>query len=130
MRRRSRTDPQCRELLTLRSSYRAPIVRQRLDLERVPLRERPNRELHAVGGIADEGLLASLRAYPDVPTPSVTAPVLPIVPVSFAKDGRRFDFFSTVTTLGTPQDVTVQETRIECFFPADEATERAARALT
>jgi len=32
------------------------------------------------------------------------------------------DFFSTVTTLGTPLDVTLQEIRIECFFPASEAT--------
>jgi len=34
-----------------------------------------------------------------------------------------------VTTLGTPQDITVQEIRIECFFPADAETERAARDL-
>ena len=27
-------------------------------------------------------------------------------------------------TLGTPQDVTLQELRIETFFPADEASER------
>jgi hypothetical protein len=38
-------------------------------------------------------------------------------------------FFSTVTTLGTPQDVTLQELRIECFFPADDSTEIAARKL-
>jgi len=35
-----------------------------------------------------------------------------------AADWRAFAFFSTVTTLGTPQDVTLQEVRIECFFPA------------
>jgi hypothetical protein len=40
-----------------------------------------------------------------------------------------FDYFSTVTTLGTPQDVTLQELRIECFFPMGDATERNARAL-
>ena len=39
------------------------------------------------------------------------------------------DFFSTVTTLGTPLDVTLQELRIECFFPASAETERSARAL-
>jgi hypothetical protein len=49
--------------------------------------------------------------------------------VNFAKDGQSFDFFSTVTTLGTPQDVTLQEIRIECFFPADAATENAVRRL-
>jgi hypothetical protein len=33
--------------------------------------------------------------------------------------------FSTIMTLGTPQDVTLQELRLETFFPADE--ESAAR---
>jgi hypothetical protein len=28
-----------------------------------------------------------------------------------------------VTTVGTPQDVTLQEIRVESFFPADETTE-------
>jgi hypothetical protein len=28
-------------------------------------------------------------------------------------------------TLGTPKDVTLQELRIETFFPADEASENA-----
>ena len=69
-----------------------------------------------------------MLAYPGVPASlaslDVMAPQLPIVPVRFARDGRRFGFFSTVTTLGTPQDVTLQELRIECFFPADEATDR------
>jgi hypothetical protein len=34
-----------------------------------------------------------------------------------------------VTTLGTPQDVTLQEIRIECFFPADRDTQRLAQEL-
>ena len=32
-------------------------------------------------------------------------------------------------TLGTPQDVTLQELRIETFFPVDEASERTWRSL-
>lgn len=31
-------------------------------------------------------------------------------------------FFSTIATLGTPYDITLQEIRIECLFPADEVT--------
>jgi hypothetical protein len=47
----------------------------------------------------------------------------------FRKAGQSFDFFSTATTLGTHPDVTLQEIRVECFFPADaEAGERARRA--
>jgi hypothetical protein len=38
-------------------------------------------------------------------------------------------YFSTVTTLGTPQDVTLQELRSECLFPADAETRAAAQAL-
>jgi len=90
----------------------------------------------AVGGGGDaraERLLAEVLAYPGVPaalsTVDLTAPLLPVVPVHFARDRERFAFFSTVTTLGTPQDVTVQELRIECFFPADAATREAARRL-
>jgi transcriptional regulator with XRE-family HTH domain len=96
--------------------------------------QRMHRE--AVGGVADAGthrLLEEALAFPGVPRrwrrPSLETPSLPVVPVRFERDGRRFDYFSTVTTLGTPQDVTLQELRIECFFPLDEATERAAAAL-
>jgi transcriptional regulator with XRE-family HTH domain len=90
-------------------------------------------EREAVGGVHDDGMLALLEellALPGIPArlgqPDLEAPLVPVIPVSFAKDGRRFDFFSAVTTLGTPQDITVQEVRIECFFPAGEATRRAA----
>jgi hypothetical protein len=50
-------------------------------------------------------------------TPDPAAPLLPIVPVRFEHRGVPHHYFSTVTTLGTPQDVTAQELRIECFFP-------------
>jgi hypothetical protein len=38
-------------------------------------------------------------------------------------------FFSTIATFGTPQDVTLEELRIECSFPADDVTERFCREL-
>ena len=38
-------------------------------------------------------------------------------------------YFTTLTTLGTPHDITAQELRIEAFFPADEDTEAATRRL-
>jgi hypothetical protein len=56
-------------------------------------------------------------------------PLVPVIPVCFCKDGQTFRFFSAVTTLGTPQDITLQEVRIECFFPADGSTEQAVRQL-
>ena len=50
--------------------------------------------------------------------------VAPAGVLTFAKDGVRLSFFSAITTLGTPRDVTLQELRIEHFFPADEETRR------
>jgi transcriptional regulator with XRE-family HTH domain len=92
----------------------------------------------AVCGICDERttkLIDDVLAYPDVRAIlrdlDVEKPSVPVVPIAFSKgEGEAvFDFFSTVTTLGTPQDITLQELRIECFFPADAETERHARAL-
>jgi len=51
-------------------------------------------------------------------------PVLPIIPLSFRKDETVLNYFSMVTTVGTPQTVAAQELRIETMFPADEETER------
>ena len=48
---------------------------------------------------------------------------------SCKKDDLSLTFFSMITTLGTPRDVTLQQLKIECFFPADAATEQAARRL-
>jgi hypothetical protein len=41
----------------------------------------------------------------------------------------RLAFFTTVTTLLTPLDITVQELRIESMFPADVHTERELTAI-
>jgi len=38
--------------------------------------------------------------------------------------------FHTITTLGTPQDVTLQELPIGTSFPADAETETFLRALS
>ena len=91
----------------------------------------------ALAGAPDEAtraVLSEVLSYPGVPSslrePAPdAAPLAPVIPVSFAKAGRGFDFFSAITTLGTAQDITVQELRIESFFPIDEATAEAAREL-
>jgi hypothetical protein len=45
------------------------------------------------------------------------------------KGDRDLRLFTTLTTLGTPLDVTAQELRIESYFPADSATEEWVRQL-
>ena len=102
--------------------------------------ERVYRE--SVGRLVDDKtqeLLAALLAYPDVSpewkTPNATGrrPArtpgdgatnhLPVIPISFVKNGRVLNYFSMVATVGTPQTVAAQELRLECMFPVDEATE-------
>jgi hypothetical protein len=46
----------------------------------------------------------------------------PVLAMHFRKGQTSLRLFTTIATLGTPQDVTVQELRIECFFPADAKT--------
>jgi transcriptional regulator with XRE-family HTH domain len=94
------------------------------------LLQRVHRE--SVGQVIDDGtrrLLDELLAYPDVPrdwraqrAPSAS-PVLPVIPLGFVSEGVVLRYFSMVTSVGTPQAVAAQELRMECMFPADDATE-------
>lgn len=56
-------------------------------------------------------------------------PPPPVLPVALHAGEFRVSLFSTLTTLGIPQDVTLQELRIECFYPADDATRETFEAL-
>lgn len=47
---------------------------------------------------------------------------MPIMVLSFEIGSTVANFFTTITTLGTPLDLTTQELRIELLFPADEET--------
>jgi hypothetical protein len=99
-----------------------------------PLIQQVHRE--AVGGIPDEETLRfldELLAYPGVParwrTPDAQAQSAPFLSLALRKGDVAVRFFTTIATLGTPQDVTLQELRVECFFPADEGTEDFAHRL-
>ncbi|MEE8147379.1 MAG: helix-turn-helix transcriptional regulator [Longimicrobiales bacterium] len=78
-------------------------------------------------------LLEDLLAYPGVPerwaSPDLEQPLDLLIPIRFRKDEMELNFFTTITTLGTPQDVTLQELRIECLFPMDEASEKNLRSV-
>lgn len=49
-------------------------------------------------------------------------PTGPTVDMVLEKDNLRLSFFTTVTTFGTAQDITLQELRIESYFPSDDVT--------
>lgn len=52
-------------------------------------------------------------------TESLTGPVLQM---HFRKGETSLRLFTVITTLGTPQDITLQELRVESFFPSDKET--------
>jgi transcriptional regulator with XRE-family HTH domain len=49
---------------------------------------------------------------------------LPIMSLTLEKNSRKASFFTMITTLGTPLDLTTQELRLEFLFPADEQTKQ------
>jgi transcriptional regulator with XRE-family HTH domain len=73
-------------------------------------------------------LFNELMSYPGVPeiwqTSNGTAENALLLPLHLKREHLELQFFSTIATLGTPYDITLQELRIECLFPADETTER------
>jgi transcriptional regulator with XRE-family HTH domain len=78
-------------------------------------------------------LLDEILGFPDLPTHWRTrqpgAMPLPLLTTVFGKGPVRLHFFSALTTFGTPRDVTLDELRIECMFPADETTAELCRRL-
>jgi transcriptional regulator with XRE-family HTH domain len=99
------------------------------------LLDRARRE--AVGGVTDPdtaALLDRLRAEPELAAlvarpPDAAPPGGPVFDVCLDLHGTPLSFFSVVSTLGTPSDVTAQELRVEAFFPSDEATGSTWRTL-
>ncbi|XVU27199.1 helix-turn-helix domain-containing protein [Actinoplanes sp. CA-054009] len=84
----------------VRSVFRTRIGRQ--------LATAPDPELTALY----EELLAT------APGPRVDADVL--IPMILRVDGHELRLFSTITTFGTPLDITLDEVAIESYYPADD----------
>ncbi|PWU25596.1 MAG: transcriptional regulator [Candidatus Rokuibacteriota bacterium] len=87
-------------------------------------------------GIGDEEtrrLLDELLSYPDVPQKwrmlDLDAAPAPFLAIELRKGDTHLKFFTTLTSLGVPYDITLHELRVECFFPADEASDALLRDL-
>lgn len=76
-------------------------------------------------------LLQEVLSYPGVPerwrSREVGAAPSPLLTVEFRHGDLALRFFSAITRFGTPHDVTLDEVRIECAFPADERTDAWCR---
>ena len=98
------------------------------------LLERARRE--AVGGVMDlttAELVHRLRNGADaavLAAPRSIAPIVPVVDIEFAFAGGSLRWFSIISTIGTPVDITAQELRVESFVPSDEVTAERWRQLS
>jgi transcriptional regulator with XRE-family HTH domain len=84
----------------------------------------------APGGIPDaaaELLLPQLRRAQGDGPEGAGLSTLPFHPVLFRHGKTRYAFFSMVTTVGAPVDITSEHLRLEAFFPADRRTELYAQ---
>ncbi|MFI0538595.1 helix-turn-helix domain-containing protein [Streptomyces sp. WSLK1-3] len=105
----------------------APLVVNLADV-RVVFRSRIRRQL----AVSPDAELAALYAElldpdsedasepdsEDVSNRSVESDV--VLPMILRLDGRELRLFSTITTFGTPMDITLEEVAIESYYPADE----------
>jgi transcriptional regulator with XRE-family HTH domain len=98
-----------------------------------PLLQALHREAADGINVAAARLRDELLTYPRVPSlwkvPDPLSVVPPLLTMRLKKDDLSLAFFSTLTMLATPRDITLQRLRIECFYPADPITEETARRL-
>ncbi|KHK51834.1 XRE family transcriptional regulator [Ralstonia sp. A12] len=108
--------------------YLARRVRQELALHAIdPATQRLLNDIRAL----QPALFEAAEAPPSpAGTTSGNGDPLPFLPVTLRRDGVTISLFTTLTTLGTPRDAGLQEMRIECFYPADEASRRALERIT
>jgi transcriptional regulator with XRE-family HTH domain len=86
---------------------------------------RARRELLRDGDADRRALLAEAQAYPGVPGPDDReldgAKVDLVVPAVVRTPAGTVRFLTTIATLGTAEDITLRELRIESFHPVEDA---------
>jgi transcriptional regulator with XRE-family HTH domain len=81
-----------------------------------------------------QALLDEVRAYPNVAAMLDEHDVMArdepplLVPLRLRAGDVELALFTTLTTFGTPRDITLDELAVELFYPADDATEALLRA--
>ncbi|MES2934401.1 MAG: helix-turn-helix domain-containing protein [Pseudomonadota bacterium] len=78
-------------------------------------------------------LLERVLQYPAVPAswrqPDFSTESAPTLNIELQRDGLRLGFLTTLTVFSAPQQVTLDELRIESYFPLDDATRRSCEQL-
>jgi transcriptional regulator with XRE-family HTH domain len=81
----------------------------------------------AVRDLADEVMqypnVAALGDWRGAPADEIEL----LIPLRLTVEDGELSLFTTLTTFGTPQDITLDELAVELFFPADDATDARLR---
>jgi hypothetical protein len=110
--------------LCLREEGLLPFIHNR-DVAVPALLQRLRSEALASGdraAIARVESLAQRSGFGAVSSTPEAAPLLPVLPLELAFGELHLSVFTVLSTFGTPQDLSTDEWRIECFYPADSAT--------
>lgn len=83
-------------------------------------------ESAARGG--DERLESAINALSLVPPPK-SQPIGPVIPTIYRAGDLCLSLFTTIAQFGTPEDLALDDLKIELFFPSDAETEVTLRAL-
>lgn len=81
--------------------------------------ERLRTESAAQGGVAELENAANALSKTAAPSDLATGPVIPTI---YKAGALRLSLFSTIAQFGTPEDLTLDDLKIELFFPTDAAT--------
>lgn len=96
--------------------------------------DRLRSELVGSGGHSeeDEALLAEVAAVGPLRRASVASTPSPalLIPIKIGRGDITMSLFTTITTLGTPLDITLEELRIETTYPADASSKTALIRVT
>jgi transcriptional regulator with XRE-family HTH domain len=91
------------------------------------------RQVSLTGDRELAALLEEVSAYPNVAELTARHGWLAwpdtalLIPFRIDFDGVEMSMFTTLTTFGTPRDITLDELAVELFFPADDTTEAILR---
>jgi transcriptional regulator with XRE-family HTH domain len=88
--------------------------------------QRLRTESAALGGVPEFD--AAIRHLSGVPHPR-TAPTTPVVPTIIRLGDLRLSMFATIAQFGSPEDLLLEDMRLELYYPMDDATEGAFRQM-
>ena len=88
--------------------------------------QRLRTESASAGG--DEKLDAAIEAFSKTPLPQGAA-VGPVIPTIYRAGDLCLSMFTTIAQFGTPEDLALDDLKIELFFPSDEKTDAALHAM-